>query len=674
MICIVLFFFDFAKIANPATLSISLDNFAHRMRKFFTITVFLLAIPAMHLAAQELPPALKLAPLPAASGDTIGREKLRTETGIADAIRSFSGVQIKDFGGLGGLKTVNVRSMGSEYTGVFIDGLQVGNAQNMQVDLGRFSTDGLDAVILYNGQKDGRLQSAKEYASGATVYLVSATPSFEEDKVRNMSARVRSGAFGTFEPTIEYERKLSDKNSLRLIGDYLYADGRYHFRKFDSTMVRQNTDLRSFRVEGSFYHRGSSYWNLRAWYYDSKRGLPGPVIRRLKVTTADRQMDKDAFLQGKWSKRYGDLGNWGSEGSAAGKYSFYYTRYRTDPFKDPGALPIDNTYRQHDAYGAYSHLFSNGKCSIGLAHDAEFSYLDANLRDFAWPKRLSTWDAVSFAVADERLSMSLNLLYTFAADWFSNNKGGFKKDSEIRSFFTPSLTCRFSPDAHWTFSGFVKKTCRMPSFNDLYYTLVGNSSLEPEKAWQFDLGAVRRDNLGEVISEAKIDAYFYMVSDKIVAVPTSNQFRWSMYNIGQTRIFGIEPTWRLSGSAVVEWGLLFKYAFQRAMDFTDRESITWKGQIPYIPKHSGTISMNVSWHGWRADAAWMVTGRRWSSSANLTDYEIDAWNTLDLRLSKTFRNITCRLNVNNITDTHYEIVLNYPMPGANVIASIEYSF
>ena len=285
--------------------------------------------------------------------------------------------------------------MGSEYTGVFIDGLQVGNAQNMQVDLGRFSTDGLDAVILYNAQKDGRLQSAKEYASGAAVHLVSAMPSFEVGKVRNMSARVRSGAFGTFEPTVEYERKLSDKNSLRLIGDYLYADGRYHFHKFGSTMVRQNTDLRSFRVEGSFYHRGSSYWNLRAWYYDSKRGLPGPVIRRLKVTTADRQMDKDAFLQGKWSKRYGDLGNWGSEGSAAGKYSFYYTRYRTDPFKDPGALPIDNTYRQHNAYGTYSHLFSNGKYSIGLAQDAEFSYLDANLRDFAWPKRLSTWDAVS---------------------------------------------------------------------------------------------------------------------------------------------------------------------------------------------------------------------------------------------------------------------------------------
>ncbi|MFV0364890.1 MAG: TonB-dependent receptor [Mangrovibacterium sp.] len=38
---------------------------------------------------------------------------------VADAIRYFSGVQIKDYGGIGGLKTVNIRSMGSQHVGVF---------------------------------------------------------------------------------------------------------------------------------------------------------------------------------------------------------------------------------------------------------------------------------------------------------------------------------------------------------------------------------------------------------------------------------------------------------------------------------------------------------------------------------------------------------------------------
>ncbi len=53
---------------------------------------------------------------------------------VADAIRYFSGVQLKDYGGVGGLKTVNIRSMGTNHMAVFYDGIQLGNAQNGQVD------------------------------------------------------------------------------------------------------------------------------------------------------------------------------------------------------------------------------------------------------------------------------------------------------------------------------------------------------------------------------------------------------------------------------------------------------------------------------------------------------------------------------------------------------------
>lgn len=86
---------------------------------------------------------------------------------VADAIRYFSGVQIKDYGGIGGLKTINVRSMGTQHVGVFYDGVQLGNAQNGQVDLGKYSLDNMAAVTLYNGQKSSGVQSAKDYASAS---------------------------------------------------------------------------------------------------------------------------------------------------------------------------------------------------------------------------------------------------------------------------------------------------------------------------------------------------------------------------------------------------------------------------------------------------------------------------------------------------------------------------
>ena len=70
---------------------------------------------------------------------------------VADAIRYFSGIQIKDYGGIGGLKTVNIRGLGTQHVGVFYDGVQLGNAQNGQIDLGRFSLDNMEAVSLYNG-------------------------------------------------------------------------------------------------------------------------------------------------------------------------------------------------------------------------------------------------------------------------------------------------------------------------------------------------------------------------------------------------------------------------------------------------------------------------------------------------------------------------------------------
>ena len=56
-----------------------------------------------------------LTPSQTISGPTL--QNLST-TSVADALKYFSGVQIKDFGGLGGLKTVNVRSLGSQHVGV----------------------------------------------------------------------------------------------------------------------------------------------------------------------------------------------------------------------------------------------------------------------------------------------------------------------------------------------------------------------------------------------------------------------------------------------------------------------------------------------------------------------------------------------------------------------------
>ena len=69
-------------------------------------------VTARSFSFKEVIPSQKL------SGKEL--QNLNSHT-VADALRYFSGVQLKDYGGVGGIKTVNIRSMGTNHMGVFYD-------------------------------------------------------------------------------------------------------------------------------------------------------------------------------------------------------------------------------------------------------------------------------------------------------------------------------------------------------------------------------------------------------------------------------------------------------------------------------------------------------------------------------------------------------------------------
>ena len=90
---------------------------------------------------------------------------------VADALRFMSGVQLKDYGGIGGLKTVNLRSLGSQHVGIYYDGIELGNAQNGVIDLGQFSLDNIEEVSVYQGQRSAIMQTASDFANAGSVYI-----------------------------------------------------------------------------------------------------------------------------------------------------------------------------------------------------------------------------------------------------------------------------------------------------------------------------------------------------------------------------------------------------------------------------------------------------------------------------------------------------------------------
>ncbi len=177
---------------------------------------------------------------------------------VADALRYFSGIQIKDYGGVGGLKTINVRSMGSSHVGVFYDGVQLGNAQNGVVDLGRFSLDNMEAVSMYNGQKSAIFQSAKDYASASAIYMTTRKPQFAKGKTHNLNIGLKGGSFKTINPSLLWEQKISNTLRSSVSAEYMYTSGEYPFTYskvdgYDTTEIRKNGDVRYLRAEAALF-------------------------------------------------------------------------------------------------------------------------------------------------------------------------------------------------------------------------------------------------------------------------------------------------------------------------------------------------------------------------------------------------------------------------------------
>lgn len=603
----------------------------------------------------------------AAPSDTIGRDRLSRTENIADAIRHFAGVQIRDFGGVGGLKTVNVRSLGSEHTGVYLDGVRIGNAQNMQVDLGRFSTEGLERIEVYGAVKASLLQSASEYGVANSVHLMTARPDFASGRRHRFSVRMRGGSFLTFSPALTWEVLLSRRTSLRLGCELTSSQGRFRFRDRDTVMIRRNCDLRAVRAEAQLFGAG---WTVRAYFYDSERGIPGPVFKRAEEypLSIDRQADRDAFLQGEWGRTLGI-----HSFHIRGKFSYDGLRYLDAPEEGVNLPSATFRYRQASAFASLSwDVHPASWCHVGAAGDFSWQYLDANLRDFVYPSRYGGFLAASATLTPGRFKLVGSLLYHLNADAF-----GISDVSRIRHIFSPSLAASWGPHPAVPLSVnvFIRRTTRLPSFNDLYYTNVGVKDLRPETALQTGGGLDIRRQWGIIALDAGVDAYWNRVQDKILAVPSTSLFRWQMSNVGKVSIAGTELKADLRiGTASDFGGLTLRYTFQQALNLSDPQGQTWRQQIPYIPLHSGSALLYGQWKGWRADLTAAFCGERYTTSVNLREYALAPWMTLDLTVGKKLQSLDLSLTLRNLTGSCYQIVQGYPMPGFHFFATVSYSF
>ena len=618
-------------------------------------------------------------------------ERLNTHS-VADALRYFSGIQLKDYGGVGGIKTVNIRSMGTNHLGISYDGIELGNAQNGQIDLGQFSLDNVEEITLFNGQKSAIMQPASDFGHAGSVYIRTRAPRFTQGKDYNLMVKAKYGSSDLFRLSTLWEQRLTQRVSLSTSAEFLTASGKYEFRymrkqqdgavAYDTTAIRQNGDIWAVRAEANLHGMiDDGFWKLKAYTYHSERGIPGAIVNNV-WRRGERQADHNTFVQGRWQKSLNErfTTQW------VAKYAYYDTRYVN---RDTTQLQVDNKYQQQEALLSTSNAYDIlPMLSVSLSYDFRWNHLrqaSSHQSETSHltpqnsnPYRFSHYVALASALSTNRLKMQGSVLATLV-----NDHSQHSSNSSQSSVLTPAFFMNVYPFECQDFSVrlYAKKSFRMPTFNDLYYTEIGSAAdLVPESALQYN-GGVSYDHQWQdgLLRRLHLqtDVYYNSVHDKIVAYPKGQQFRWTMLNLGKVHIKGIDVEGEAScavGRDVVAT-IRAQYTYQDARDVTNSADTYYRHQIPYIPWHSGSAIVNVQYGAWDVNYSFIYAGERYNQQENIPYNYMQPWYTSDVSIARQFwvKNIELKamLEVNNLFSQDYDVILNYPMPKRNYALTLK---
>ena len=603
------------------------------------------------------------------SVQVFGKEDLKNLglQNMGDAVKRFAGTNVRDYGGIGGLKTVSVRNLGAAHTAVSYDGVAISNTQAGQIDIGRFSLDNVSTLSLAIGHDDNLLQSARLFASAGVLNIETEKPHFENGKRHHTQVQMRGGSFGYLTPAIRHWQALGERTKLSVEGNYLHAEGEYPFTLKNGTLVteqkRINSDVESYQGEVNLFHtfKDESELSAKAYYYNSKRGLPGAVIL-YNSESDERLWDENFFAQAKYKKAFSP--QWTLQ--AQGKYNYSWNKYEDTGVEYTGGKQTD-TNRQTEYYLSASALYKpTSAWSFSLSQDGFINRLHTNGANSPEPVRYTSLTALNARYQSGQLKASGSVVATYITE---EVKAG--NTPEDRRRLSPTLSLSWQPwEGEQLFvRALYKNTFRVPTFSDLYYLRVGNTSLKPEKATEYTVGLTWSGtpfSFTDFVS-LTVDGYYNEVNDKIIAFPST--YVWKMQNYGKVHITGIDATLATAiplGKSV-NLNLSGNYSWQKALDVTNPEAKNYKHQLPYTPEHNGNVSATLEMPWVNVGYTVTMVSKRYFLAQNIEANRIDGYSEHTATLWREFKLGKCGLRLQaeiiNLTDAQYDVIKYYPMPG-----------
>lgn len=591
-----------------------------------------------------------------------------------ELITKLPGVNVKSYGGLGGLKTVSYHSMGSGHTSIVLDGVMLNNSQSGQINLGQIQSDGVSSVTLNSVSQGSLFFPVSAQITGNVISLNSFRRYY--DRKSSLRATVKYGSFNRQDAYVSGSILKGKKWMFSAFGSFRQADGDYNYTFLNGLTevegARKNNDYRDLYFGAQVQYKTKVGRRFYIGYKGSiiQQGLPGAVI--LYNQTADERLKTNDHLiygRGHWMFKNVSFNLYGNVNQNNLNYN--------DPTYLNAAGKINVDYLNRNAVLGLKfqrRQFQNYVFGGGI--EQTVSTLVSSDSSLSNPIRFHSKAVTSFTknypFGDFTLMVS--------GQYVNENK---RLGSSSRELFKVNPFFRYQSkefrNAHCQHTGTYKNSFRMPSFNELYYNSVGNSSLLPESAHQF----IYMLRMVPIESKKKnllirTSLYYNRVNNKIVAIPTKNLFVWSMQNVTNVNVFGGDVTAELElNRGDLNYRFLANYTYQKAIDITEG-SLNFGDQIAYTPEHLANFDVAMTIKNFGCRLSNNFTGGRYALNENTESNLVQGYLISDIAVHYTFQlkkenKLKIQANVKNVFNQSYAYVRSFVMPGRNYLISLSYA-
>ncbi|MCX8055711.1 MAG: TonB-dependent receptor plug domain-containing protein, partial [Ignavibacteria bacterium] len=194
---------------------------------------------------------------------------------ISEVLSKSPGIFIKNYGGLGGLKTVTLRGTNSMQTVIAFDGIPLNSIQNGSFNLTGIPLSIIDKVEVTRGG------ASSSFGSNSIAGAINFVPKIADNNEFELC--VKHTSFAETQLMSSYNFKTSSiKNSISIDWTNSSGDYPFEFLQFgeNKTVRRTNNSYKNltFSYSNEYLNNNNNFRNTII-YENSKRGAPGAVLQ-----------------------------------------------------------------------------------------------------------------------------------------------------------------------------------------------------------------------------------------------------------------------------------------------------------------------------------------------------------------------------------------------------------